>query len=186
MPAGASSPAARPRPDPVPPKRITSSGAGPRAAGRERISAVAQQAVRHPDAGRRPASARRGKGSAMTFQNPAHRGGPRRGRFDQLAEYASNFTSSPLFFLFCLLLVGFFVAAHIALLPSEVLLLAGGSMTAVTLLLLALLKNAEMRAEHAIQRKLDAIAAALLEAHRDDRGQAFEDLRKAIRMEEET
>lgn len=93
MPAGASSPAARPRPDPVPPKRITSSGAGPRAAGRERISAVAQQAVRHPDAGRRPASARRGKGSAMTFQNPAHRGGPRRGRFDQLAEYASNFTS---------------------------------------------------------------------------------------------
>jgi low affinity Fe/Cu permease len=59
-------------------------------------------------------------------------------------------------------------------------------MTAVTLLLLALLKNAEVRAEHAIQRKLDAIARALLEAHVDDRSRAYEDLRNAIRMEEET
>ncbi|MBG7697992.1 hypothetical protein ABZT16_17710 [Streptomyces flaveolus] len=122
----------------------------------------------------------------MTFKNPVHRGGMRRGRFEQLAEYASNFTSSPLFFLFCLLLVSFFAASHVAHLPLEVLLLAGESMTAVTLLLLALLKNSEMRAEHAIQRKLDAIAAALLEAHQDNRSQAFEDLRNAIRMEEET
>ncbi|MEU0007265.1 hypothetical protein ABZ079_24040 [Streptomyces sp. NPDC006314] len=59
-------------------------------------------------------------------------------------------------------------------------------MTAVALLLLALLKNAEVRAEHAIQRKLDAIAGALLEAHTGEPGQAFEDLRNAIRMEEET
>ncbi|MFI9243592.1 hypothetical protein ACIGXF_13555 [Streptomyces sp. NPDC053086] len=123
----------------------------------------------------------------MTFKNPVHRGGPRRrGRFEQFAEYASNFTSSPAFFLFCLLLVGFFAAAHVAHLPLELLLLAGESMTAVTLLLLALLKNAEVRAEHAIQRKLDAIAAALLEAHRDEPGRPFDDLRNAIRMEEET
>ncbi|MEU6591042.1 low affinity iron permease family protein [Streptomyces sp. NPDC046881] len=122
----------------------------------------------------------------MAFKKPVHRGGPRRGRFDQFAEYASNFTSSPLFFLFCLLLVAFFAASHIAHLPTELQLLAGESMTAVTLLLLALLKNAEVRAEHAIQRKLDAIAGALLDAHRDDRSQAYEDLRNAIRMEEET
>ncbi|MFJ9817301.1 hypothetical protein ACIRU3_18890 [Streptomyces sp. NPDC101151] len=122
----------------------------------------------------------------MAFKKPVHRGGPRRGRFDQFAEYASNFTSSPFFFLFCLLLVGFFVAAHAAHLELEVLLLAGESMTAVTLLLLALLKNAEMRSEHAVQRKLDAIAAALLDAHKDERSQAFENLRNAIRMEEET
>ncbi|MEU4037553.1 hypothetical protein [Streptomyces collinus] len=122
----------------------------------------------------------------MTFKNPVHRGGPSRGRFEQLAEYASNLTSSPAFFLFCLLLVGFFAAAHVAHLDIELLLLAGESMTAVTLLLLALLKNAEMRAEHAIQRKLDAIAGALLEAHKDERGRAFEALRNAIRMEEET
>ncbi|MFF8404690.1 hypothetical protein ACF06P_24075 [Streptomyces sp. NPDC015684] len=122
----------------------------------------------------------------MTFKNPVHRGGARRGRFEQFAEYASNFTSSPAFFAFCLLLAGFFVAAHAAHLRLEVLLLAGESMTAVTLLLLALLKNAEMRAEHAIQRKLDAIAGALLAAHPEVRSQAFEDLRHAIRMEEET
>lgn len=122
----------------------------------------------------------------MTFKSPVHRGGPRRGRFEQFAEYASNFTSSPVFFLICLVLVGFFAAAHAAQLPVELLLLAGESMTAVTLLLLALLKNAEMRAEHAIQRKLDALARALVEMNRDDRSQAFEDLRNAIRMEEET
>ncbi|MGV9348583.1 low affinity iron permease family protein [Streptomyces spiralis] len=122
----------------------------------------------------------------MTFKSPVHRGGPRRGRFDQFAEYASNFTSSPVFFLLCLLLVGFFVAAHAAHLDLELLLLAGESMTAVTLLLLALLKNAEMRAEHAIQRKLDALARALLEMNKDDHGPAFEDLRNSIRMEEET
>ncbi|MFE1755583.1 hypothetical protein [Streptomyces anandii] len=122
----------------------------------------------------------------MTLKSPVQRGGPRRGRFEQLAEYASNFTSSPLFFLICLVLVGFFVAAHAAHLDVELLLLAGESMTAVTLLLLALLKNSEMRAEHAIQRKLDAIARALLEMNKDRPGQAFRELRDSIRMEEET
>lgn len=122
----------------------------------------------------------------MTFKSPVQRGGPQRGRFEQFAEYASNFTSSPLFFLLCLLLVGFFVAAHAAHLDIELLLLAGESMSAVTLLLLALLKNAEMRAEHAIQRKLDAIARALLEMNKDERASAFEELRNSIRMEEET
>ncbi|MFJ5533300.1 hypothetical protein [Streptomyces sp. NPDC093261] len=122
----------------------------------------------------------------MTFQSPAERGGHRRGIFEELAERASNFTSSPLFFLICLAFVGFFVAAHVAGLPLEVLLLAGESMTAVTLLLLALLKNSEMRAEHAIQRKLDAIARALLEMNEDKDSHALEELRKSIRMEEET
>ncbi|MER6982854.1 hypothetical protein [Streptomyces carpinensis] len=122
----------------------------------------------------------------MTFKSPVHRGGPRRGRFDQFAEYSSNFTSSPVFFLICLLLVGFFAAAHAAHLDLELLLLAGEAMTAVTLLLLALLKNAEMRAEHAIQRKLDALARALLEMNKDDHSPAFEELRNSIRMEEET
>jgi low affinity Fe/Cu permease len=74
----------------------------------------------------------------------------------------------------------------VAHLDLELLLAAGESMTAVTLLLLALLKNSEMRAEHAIQRKLDAIARALVEVHKDDRSSAFEDLRRSIRMEEET
>jgi len=44
----------------------------------------------------------------------------------------------------------------------------------------------ERRAEHAIQRKLDAIAGALLEQQRGKTGKAFESLETAIRMEEET
>ncbi|WP_432138019.1 MULTISPECIES: low affinity iron permease family protein [unclassified Streptomyces] len=124
----------------------------------------------------------------MTIQSPVQRGGPERGRFERPAENASNLTSSPLFFVICLGLVAFFVAAHAAHLSVPWLLLAGESMTAVTLLLLALLKNSERRAEHAIQRKLDAIARVLLalELEGEDRDGALRDLRKSIRMEEET
>ncbi|MFJ4965387.1 Low affinity iron permease [Streptomyces sp. ADI96-02] len=122
----------------------------------------------------------------MTLQHPAQRGGNERGAFGTLAEKASNFTSSPAFFGVCLLLVGTVIGVHIAKAPLTWMLLAGESMTAVTLLLLALLKNSERRAEHAVQRKLDAIAAALLEGQRGDVGPAQQELRKAIRIEEET
>ncbi|EDX25948.1 hypothetical protein [Streptomyces sp. Mg1] len=110
------------------------------------------------------------------------------GRFEKLAELASNFTSSPVFSLLCGLLVLGFVAVHVAGLPTEWQHLAGDAMAAVSLLLLALLKNAERRAEHAVQRKLDAIAAVVLELRQGDgageRSQAQEDLEAAIRLEE--
>ncbi|WP_055491350.1 low affinity iron permease family protein [Streptomyces sp. TP-A0356] len=122
----------------------------------------------------------------MIFKSPVERGGPQRGKFEDLAEKASNMTSSPLFFLICLAFVGFFVASHAAGLSVEWLLLAGESMSAVTLLLLALLKNSEMRAEHAIQRKLDAIAGALLDMNKGKDSRALRELRDSIRMEEET
>ncbi|MCX5346366.1 low affinity iron permease family protein [Streptomyces mirabilis] len=122
----------------------------------------------------------------MTLQHPADRGGVGRGKFERFAESVSTVTSSPAFFVFCLALVSFTVAVHIAGIATEWLLLAAGdSMTAVTLLLLALLKNSELRAERAIQRKLDAIAAALLEAQEGEPGKAHENLRDVIRMEEE-
>ncbi|MFE2578629.1 low affinity iron permease family protein [Streptomyces sp. NPDC059378] len=121
----------------------------------------------------------------MTFEHPARkRDGGRRGRFEELAELASNFTSSPLFAILCLCLVVAFVAVHVAGLPTEWQLLVGDSMGAVTLLLLAMLKNAERRAEHAVQRKLDAIARAMLEQQEGRRGQAHEDLKAAVGMEE--
>lgn len=121
----------------------------------------------------------------MTFQHPARRSEDgRRGRFEQLAELASNFTSSPVFALFCLLLVAGFVAVNVAGLSTEWRLVVGDAMGAVTLLLLAMLKNSERRAEHAIQRKLDAIARAMLEQQEGRRGKAHEDLKDAIRMEE--
>ncbi|MFE1441455.1 low affinity iron permease family protein [Streptomyces sp. NPDC058739] len=122
----------------------------------------------------------------MTFEHPADRGGDRRRRFERFSESASKFTSSPVFFLLCLALVAWMVSVHVAGLGTEWQVLAGDCMTAVTLILLALLKNSELRAERAIQRKLDAIAAALLEAQEGEQGKAHEDLRAAIRMEEET
>ncbi|MGW0994301.1 low affinity iron permease family protein [Streptomyces sp. NPDC002520] len=120
-----------------------------------------------------------------TFPHPADRGGDRRRRFERFAEEASRFTSSPVFFLVCLGLVTLMVIVHVAGLGTEWQVLAGDCMTAVTLLLLALLKNSELRAERAVQRKLDAIAAALLEAQEGSPGEAHEDLKAAIRMEEE-
>ncbi|MGG7575943.1 low affinity iron permease family protein [Streptomyces sirii] len=122
----------------------------------------------------------------MALRHPADRGGARRGRFAHLAEKSSHFTSSPTFFIVCLTLIALFIAVHAAHLPLEWQLLAGDLMTAVTLLLLALLKNSELRAEHAIQRKLDALAAALLEQREGKGSEAADELRKAIRMEEET
>ncbi|AUY47910.1 low affinity iron permease family protein [Streptomyces sp. CB01881] len=120
----------------------------------------------------------------MTLSHPADRSDGGRGQFERLAEVASNFTSSPTFALFCVMLVAAFIVVHAAGLSAEWQILVGDTMTAITLLLLALLKNAERRAEHAVQRKLDAIAAALLETHEGHEGKAQSELRKAIRMEE--
>jgi low affinity Fe/Cu permease len=58
-------------------------------------------------------------------------------------------------------------------------------MTALTLALVALVKNAEMRSERAIQHKLDAIAAALLEDRRGGSGGAESDLEGAIGLHDE-
>jgi low affinity Fe/Cu permease len=63
--------------------------------------------------------------------------------------------------------------------------LAGDAMAAVTLLLLALVKNSELRAEHAVQSKLDAIAAALLEQREGKGTEARDDLERAIGMHKE-
>ncbi|MEU2424980.1 low affinity iron permease family protein [Streptomyces sp. NPDC007851] len=137
-----------------------------------------------------------GSRGAVSVAHPAERTrDDGRGWFEKLAETASNFTSSAPFYGFCLLLVALFVAAHLLGLPLSWQLLVGDIMTSVNLLLLALLKNSERRAEHAIQRKLDSIAAALLEQResREQEGgrsaaeapQIRDDLRDAIRMEEE-
>ncbi|MFE0459193.1 low affinity iron permease family protein [Kitasatospora sp. NPDC058965] len=119
------------------------------------------------------------------FQHPARRREDgRRGRFEEFAELASNFTSSPVFAVLCLLVVALFVAVNVAGLSEEWKLVLGNAMSAVTLLVLAMLKNSERRAEHAIQRKLDAIARALLEQQEGNPGQAVEDLKTAIGIEE--
>ncbi|MFJ9822463.1 hypothetical protein ACIRU3_46155 [Streptomyces sp. NPDC101151] len=98
----------------------------------------------------------------MSFPHPADRGGDGRRTFERFAEGASRFTSSPLFFLLCVALVTSMVMVHAVGLATEWQVLTGDCMTALTLLRLALLRDSEPGAERAIQRKLDAIAAALL------------------------
>jgi low affinity Fe/Cu permease len=119
-------------------------------------------------------------------RHPTERGTPgERSSFDRVAQSASNFTSSPSFFAFCLIVVGLWLATHVLGLSTEWQHLSGDAMAAITLLLLALLKNSELRAEHAIQRKLDAIAAALLEQREGTGMDAHEALEEAIGMHEE-
>ncbi|MFE1826981.1 low affinity iron permease family protein [Streptomyces yangpuensis] len=121
----------------------------------------------------------------MTFEHPAKKGGDNElGRFEKFAELASNFTSSPLFSAFCFLLVTAFLVIHLAHLDTSWQHLVGDAMGAVALLLLALLKNSERRAEHAVQVKLDAIAAALLEQQEGEWGPAQKDLQKAIGLQD--
>ncbi|MGZ4270608.1 MAG: low affinity iron permease family protein [Solirubrobacteraceae bacterium] len=106
----------------------------------------------------------------MAAQHPTERGSPGRGLFDRVAQSASNFTSSPSFFAFCVVVVALWLGTHVAGLSTEWQHLSGDAMAAITLLLLALLKNSELRAEHAVQRKLDAIAAASSSSARARRG----------------
>jgi low affinity Fe/Cu permease len=106
-----------------------------------------------------------------------------RGRFDQVAESASNFTSSPTFFALCLLVVAVWGASFA--LGDAAHHAAGDLMAAVTLMLVALLKNAERRAEGAIQQKLDASAAALLEQRKGNATAAQDDLAEAIGLHDE-
>jgi low affinity Fe/Cu permease len=122
----------------------------------------------------------------VSTQHPTERGEPgRRGRFDEIAEAASNFTSSPTFFALCIVVIGLWLATHVAGLTTEWQHLAGDGMAAITLLLLALVKNSELRAEHAVQSKLDAIAAALLEQREGKTSEAHDELERAIGMHKE-
>jgi low affinity Fe/Cu permease len=61
-----------------------------------------------------------------------------------------------------------------------------GLISGLTLVLVALLKNAELRSERAIQQKLDAIASSLLQDKRGgDTGGSERDLEGAIGLHEE-
>jgi low affinity Fe/Cu permease len=115
----------------------------------------------------------------VSLEHPAHE---RRGRFDP-AESASNFTSSPSFFALCLVLIAAWAASFAF--GETAHHIAGDLLGAVTLMLVALLKNAERRAEGAIQQKLDAIAAALLEKRRGNKTAAQDELSEAIGLHDE-
>jgi low affinity Fe/Cu permease len=121
----------------------------------------------------------------MSLKHPVARGEKdRRGRFDELAQRASHFASSPAFFVFCALLVLAWLGGYAFGASAAYEQATGSAMTATTLLLVALLKNAELRSEHAMQRKLDALATGMLEAIRDEGADADAMLQRAIRIDE--
>jgi len=125
--------------------------------------------------------------AGRTFRHPAERDeGAERGGFEHLAEYGSFFASSPLFFALCLAVVLVWAGGLVAGASDRFEATVAGLVSVLTLILVALLKNAELRSELAIHRKLDAIASALLEGKRGGGdGGSEQDLERAIGLHEE-
>jgi low affinity Fe/Cu permease len=119
------------------------------------------------------------------LRHPSERG-EGRGRFDTLAEVASNLASSGVFFSLCFVILAIWVFGLVVGFAGGTESALTGTMSALTLLLVALLKNSELRAERAMQLKLDAIVNALIE----DRGagpdaETRQELEDAMRLHEE-
>ena len=122
----------------------------------------------------------------MSVKHPVQRGGEGRSPFDRFAQVASNLTSSPWFFWACSVMIVAWGLSYALGWSDSTRHFLGEVLAAVTLALVALIKNAELRSEHAIQYKLDAIAAAMLEERTDgDEREAADDLEAAIGRHEE-
>lgn len=133
---------------------------------------------------RRDGTTRPQAGGAL--RHPADRRvGSARTAFDRLAERASFLASSALFFTLCVLVVAAWAVGLMLGVSSRLESAGAGLMSAMTLILVALLKNAELRSERAIQQKLDAIAAALLDDRRGNSGDSDDALESAIRLHEQ-
>jgi hypothetical protein len=133
---------------------------------------------------------RRIRGAGQPFvralEHPADRNEvPTRGRFDRFSERVSFLASSPVFFLVCVLLIAAWVIGLVLGASDRFEAAAAGGMSALTLVLVAVLKNSELRAERALQTKLDAIAGALLEERRGHHGDAEDALEHSIGVHEE-
>jgi hypothetical protein len=122
-----------------------------------------------------------------TLTHPADRtDGVERGRFERLAEYGSFLASSPFFFAICLLVILAWTVGLIAGASDRLEVALAGLISALTLVLVALLKNAELRSERAIQQKLDAIPSSLLQDKRGgDTDGSERDLEDAIGLHED-
>jgi low affinity Fe/Cu permease len=122
-----------------------------------------------------------------TLRHPADRtDGVARGRFEHLAEYGAFLASSPFFFGVCLLVIVAWIVGLIVGASDRFEVAAAGLISALTLVLVALLKNAELRSERAIQQKLDAIAGALLQDRVGGKeGESERDLEEAIGLHED-
>jgi low affinity Fe/Cu permease len=90
-----------------------------------------------------------------------------------------------MFFVACGLLVAAWAASYL-LSESETLHhVLAETMAAVTLLLVALLKNAELRAEDAVQGKLDRLAEAMLAERSEQSDDGAQELEEAVGLHDE-
>ena len=121
------------------------------------------------------------------LRHPADRTeGIERGHFEHLAEFGSFLASSPFFFAVCVVVILAWITGLITGASDRFEVAAAGLISALTLVLVALLKNAELRSERAIQTKLDAIANSLLQDKRgDDDGGSERGLEQAIGVHDE-
>lgn len=119
------------------------------------------------------------------------------GWFDRFAGGASEFASRAPFFAGCVLLIVLWIPTLFVLDLNTSQLLINTATTIVTFLLVALIQNAQRRADAAGQHKLNAIAGALeafMSAYADDPatpdaaeyhlGQAVAELRAAVGLEQ--
>ena len=88
-------------------------------------------------------------------------------RFDHFANAATRVVSRAWFFAFCVLLVLIWAPSYFAFGNVDTWQLIINTMTTViTFLMVALLQNSQMRADQAVQHKLNAIADALADLMR--------------------
>ncbi len=123
--------------------------------------------------------------SRRTLQHPADRIEDRRGRFDEFAERMSFLASSPVFFVACVALVIAWAVGLAVGASDRFEAATAGGMSAVTLILVAVLKNSELRTDRALHTKLDAIASSMLEERRGREGNAEEQLERSIGVHDE-
>jgi low affinity Fe/Cu permease len=122
----------------------------------------------------------------LSLKHPIERGEPdQRGLFDRIAQRASYFSSSPLFFFMCVAMVLAWLGGYLFGASAAYEQATGTALTATTLLLVALLKNTELRSEHAVQSKLDALATGMLEELREEGEKADPMLERAIGIDEQ-
>jgi low affinity Fe/Cu permease len=122
---------------------------------------------------------------ARTLEHPADRIDNQRGHFDRFAQRASFLASSPLFFVACAVLILVWTVGLATGASARFEAAGAGLMSAVTLILVAVLKNSELRTERAVQTKLDAIASSLLQDRRGHDGDAEEQLERSIAVHEQ-
>ncbi len=97
----------------------------------------------------------------------------------------SFLASSPVFFVLCVAIVVAWVVGLAVGASDRFVAASAGLMSAVTLILVAVLKNSELRTDRALHTKLDAIASSLLEDRRGHQGDAEEQLERSIGVHDE-